>query len=198
MRTNPSKRSPEFLKRELYLIFLFGTTLSPSLFASLWWHRSKGHRNDELHCREIHFLPIWANTVNNPHWVGAAKRQQQKSKLWWKKTLLSHSRMLHDPKTVNRSDFDQETAEKIAPQFIARLDLANCTTVQNWYGMAFLRNPWQHLCKSKVTLGEACNHRHSVPLEMLFSDVKVIRTDIHQNVRIVSLIRGFCGDIVMG
>ena len=40
--TNPSKRSPEFLKRELYLIFLFGTTLSPSLFAYLWGHRSKG------------------------------------------------------------------------------------------------------------------------------------------------------------
>ena len=34
--------------------------------------------------------------------------------------------MLHDPKTVSRSDFDQETAEKIAPQFIARLELANC------------------------------------------------------------------------
>ena len=34
--------------------------------------------------------------------------------------------MLHDPKTVNGSDFDQETAEKIAPQFIARLELANC------------------------------------------------------------------------
>ena len=29
--------------------------------------------------------------------------------------------MLHDPKTVIGSDFDQETAEKIAPQFIARL-----------------------------------------------------------------------------
>ena len=37
--------------------------------------------------------------------------------------------MLHDPKTVIVSDFDQETAEKIAPQFIARLELANCT----WY-----------------------------------------------------------------
>ena len=34
--------------------------------------------------------------------------------------------MLHDPKTVSGSDFDQETAEKIAPQFIARLELANC------------------------------------------------------------------------
>ena len=32
--------------------------------------------------------------------------------------------MLHDPKTVIGSDFDQETAEKIAPQFIARLELA--------------------------------------------------------------------------
>ena len=38
--------------------------------------------------------------------------------------------MLHDPKTVSGSDFDQETAEKIAPQFIARLELANCM-----YGM---------------------------------------------------------------
>ena len=46
-----------------------------------------------------------------------------------KKTLLSHSRMLHGPKTVNRSDFDQETAEKIAPRFILRLDLANCTNL---------------------------------------------------------------------
>ena len=35
--------------------------------------------------------------------------------------------MLHNPKTVIRSDFDQETAEKIAPQFIARLELANCS-----------------------------------------------------------------------
>ena len=34
--------------------------------------------------------------------------------------------MLHNPKTVSGSDFDQETAEKIAPQFIARLELANC------------------------------------------------------------------------
>ena len=34
--------------------------------------------------------------------------------------------MLHDPKTVIGSDFDQETAEKIAPQLIARLELANC------------------------------------------------------------------------
>ena len=41
-----------------------------------------------------------------------------------KKTLLLHSRMLHDPKTVIGSDFDQETAEKIAPPFIARLELA--------------------------------------------------------------------------
>ena len=39
--------------------------------------------------------------------------------------------MLHDPKTVNGSDFDQETAEKIAPQFIARLELANCTFMQS-------------------------------------------------------------------
>ena len=36
--------------------------------------------------------------------------------------------MLHDFKTVigTGSDFDQETAEKIAPQFIQRLDLADC------------------------------------------------------------------------
>ena len=37
--------------------------------------------------------------------------------------------MLHDPKTVIGSDFDQETAEKLAPQFIARLELANCTNL---------------------------------------------------------------------
>ena len=43
-----------------------------------------------------------------------------------KKTLLLHSRMLHDPKTVIRGDFDQETTEKIAPPFIPRLELANC------------------------------------------------------------------------
>ena len=40
--------------------------------------------------------------------------------------LLLHSRMLHDPKTVIGRDFDQETAEKIAPPFIAWLELANC------------------------------------------------------------------------
>ena len=34
--------------------------------------------------------------------------------------------MLHDPKTVIGSDFDQKTAEKIAPPFIPRLELANC------------------------------------------------------------------------
>ena len=37
--------------------------------------------------------------------------------------------MLHDPKTVIGSDFDQKTAEKIAPPFIPRLDLANCTWI---------------------------------------------------------------------
>ena len=36
--------------------------------------------------------------------------------------------MLHDPKTVIGSDFDQETAEKIAPPFFLRLELANCRT----------------------------------------------------------------------
>ena len=39
--------------------------------------------------------------------------------------------MLHDPKTVIGSDFDQETAEKIAPPFIPRLELANCKFRQN-------------------------------------------------------------------
>ena len=34
--------------------------------------------------------------------------------------------MLHITKTVIGSDFDQETAEKIAPPFIPRLELANC------------------------------------------------------------------------
>ena len=36
--------------------------------------------------------------------------------------------VLHDFKIVigTGSDFDQETAEKIGPQFIARLELANC------------------------------------------------------------------------
>ena len=40
--------------------------------------------------------------------------------------------MLHDPKTVIGSDFDQETAEKIAPQFIPRLELANCMYQGPW------------------------------------------------------------------
>ena len=40
--------------------------------------------------------------------------------------------MLHDPRTVIGSDFDQETAEKIAPQFIPRLELANCTFFESW------------------------------------------------------------------
>ena len=35
--------------------------------------------------------------------------------------------MLHDPKTVIGSDFDQETAKIIAPPFILRLELANCS-----------------------------------------------------------------------
>ena len=55
------------------------------------------------------------------------QKTTKKSKVGQKKTLLSHSRMLHDPKTVTRSGFAHETAEKIAPQFIARLQLANCT-----------------------------------------------------------------------
>ena len=37
--------------------------------------------------------------------------------------------MLHVAKTVIKSYFDQETAKKIAPQFILQLDLANCTTL---------------------------------------------------------------------
>ena len=35
--------------------------------------------------------------------------------------------MLQDARTVIRGDFDQETAKKIAPPIIARLDLTNCT-----------------------------------------------------------------------
>ena len=35
--------------------------------------------------------------------------------------------MLHDAKTVIRNVFDQETTEKMAPAFILRLDVANCT-----------------------------------------------------------------------
>ena len=54
------------------------------------------------------------------------QKTTKQSKVGKKKTLLSHSRMLHDPKTVIRSSFAQETAEKIAPQSIARLELANC------------------------------------------------------------------------
>ena len=42
----------------------------------------KAKRNDELLSWEIYFfLPIWANAVNKPHCVGAAKRQQNKSKV---------------------------------------------------------------------------------------------------------------------
>ena len=43
--------------------------------------------------------------------------------------------MLHDPKTVIGSDFDQETGEKIAPQFIARLELANCMSPDKLVGV---------------------------------------------------------------
>ena len=38
-----------------------------------------------------------------------------------KENILNHSGISHDAKTVIRSDFDQETAEKIAP-LLARLD----------------------------------------------------------------------------
>ena len=33
--------------------------------------------------------------------------------------------MLHDTKTVNGSNFDQETTEKMAPPFVAQLDCRN-------------------------------------------------------------------------
>ena len=33
--------------------------------------------------------------------------------------------MLHDIKTVNGSNFDQETTEKMAPPFVAQLDCRN-------------------------------------------------------------------------
>ena len=51
--------------------------------------------------------------------------------------------MLHDPKTVNGSDFDQETAEKIAPQFIARLELANCSCSEDFKTFAIYTFDWQ-------------------------------------------------------
>ena len=44
-----------------------------------------------------------------------------------RKTPSESISMLQDAKTEIRSDFDQETAQKIAPPIIARLDLANCT-----------------------------------------------------------------------
>ena len=49
--------------------------------------------------------------------------------------------MLHDPKTVIGSDFDQETAEKIAPPFIARLELANCRFWKTW-SVIFFCQQW--------------------------------------------------------
>ena len=118
-------------KGELYLIFLFVTTLSPSFFASLWWHRSKGRHEGSR--------KWWIALPRNPFFVDFSKYSQQTPLSWsnnknnnkkvnlGKKNLLLHSRMLHDPKTVIGSDFDQETAEKIAPPFIPRLELANCT-----------------------------------------------------------------------
>ena len=33
--------------------------------------------------------------------------------------------MLHDTKTVNGSNFDQDTTEKMAPPFVAQLDCRN-------------------------------------------------------------------------
>ena len=43
--------------------------------------------------------------------------------------------MFHDFRTVIENYFDQETAEKIAPQSILRLDLVNCAsliTIAQW------------------------------------------------------------------
>ena len=58
-------------------------------------------------------------------------QNKTKVKVWQKKTFRKHSGMLQDAKTVIRSDFDQETAQKIAPPIIARLDgqlyLPTCT-----------------------------------------------------------------------
>ena len=85
MCTNPSKRSPEFLKRELYLIFLFGTTLSPSLFASLWWHRSKGRHEGPQ--------KWWIALPRNPFFVDLSKYSQQ--------TPLSWSNNKNNNKKVN-------------------------------------------------------------------------------------------------
>ena len=59
---------------------------------------------------------------------GATLSQNKtKVKVGRKKAFRKHSEILQDAKTVIRSDFDQETAQKIAPPIIARLDLANCT-----------------------------------------------------------------------
>ena len=62
---------------------------------------------------------------NNPYWVGAAIRQQYKKN--WAKKFLNHSGMSQSAKKVIRSDFDQETADKIAPVLIVRLDLVDWT-----------------------------------------------------------------------
>ena len=68
--------------------------------------------------------------------------------------------MLHDPKTVIGSDFDQETAEKIAPQFIPRLELANCTFV-NYLNIS-LRSSGAQLRKVRINVK---NRQPDTPLK---------------------------------
>ena len=85
MCKNPWKCSPEFLKRELYLIFLFVTTLSPSFFASLWWHRSKGRHEGSR--------KWWIALPRYPFFVDFSKYSQQ--------TPLSWSNNKNNNKKVN-------------------------------------------------------------------------------------------------
>ena len=72
-------------KREKYLIFLFGTTLSPSLFACLWWHRSKGRHEGPQ--------KWWITLPRNPFFVDLSKYSQQ--------TPLSWSNNKNNKKKVN-------------------------------------------------------------------------------------------------
>ena len=44
------------------------------------------------------------------------------------KPLVRHSKGQHDLKTVVRSNFRPEMAEKQAPPFLAGLDCSNCST----------------------------------------------------------------------
>ena len=56
-----------------------------------------------------------------------------------------------DPKTVMGSEFDQETAEKIAPPFIARLELANCIWIclSRYMDVSKLIHVFSALCQFK-------------------------------------------------